>query len=60
MEGRLPYDVLLDATDPDLVKLEMDLFWISRGGQDPLALAGLREGDHHRLGTHQWPAPGNT
>src|ERR1700743_2402452 len=25
-EGRLPYDVLLDSTDPDLVKMEMDIY----------------------------------
>lgn len=37
MEGKLPYDVLVEATDPDLVKLEIDLFWMTRGGQDPLA-----------------------
>jgi sugar phosphate isomerase/epimerase len=36
MEGRLPYDLLLEATDPALVKLEMDLYWITAGGQDPL------------------------
>ena len=35
-EGRLPYDVLLADTDPKLVKFEMDLYWITRGGQDPL------------------------
>ncbi|HEU5217995.1 MAG TPA: sugar phosphate isomerase/epimerase [Gemmatimonadales bacterium] len=37
IEGRLPYDVLLQETDPKLVVLEMDLYWITRGGQDPLA-----------------------
>jgi sugar phosphate isomerase/epimerase len=36
MEGRIPYDVLLEATDPQLVALEMDLYWITKGGQDPL------------------------
>lgn len=36
MEGKLPYDVLLERTDPNLVKLEMDLFWITKGGQNPL------------------------
>jgi sugar phosphate isomerase/epimerase len=35
--GQLPYDVLLAATDAGVVKLEMDLFWITYGGQDPLA-----------------------
>lgn len=36
-DGRLPYDVLLSSTDPSLVKMEMDLFWITKGGKDPLA-----------------------
>ena len=37
LQGRLPYDVLLRETDPKLVQLEMDLYWITKGGQDPLA-----------------------
>ncbi len=37
MEGRLPYDVLIAETDPKLVQLEIDLYWIIKGGQDPLA-----------------------
>jgi len=37
LEGRLPFDVLLAETDPTLVQLEMDLYWITKGGQDPLA-----------------------
>lgn len=37
MEGKLPYDVLLDATDPAKVSMEMDLYWITKGGGDPLA-----------------------
>jgi sugar phosphate isomerase/epimerase len=37
LEGRLPYDVLLEATDPRLVTLELDLYWITKAGQDPLA-----------------------
>src|SRR5258708_3652247 len=34
--GKLPYDFLLDETDPKLVKMEMDLCWISVAGKDPL------------------------
>ena len=34
---KLPYDILLAETDPQLVKMELDLFWITNGGQDPLA-----------------------
>jgi sugar phosphate isomerase/epimerase len=37
MENRLPYDVLLEATDPRHVLFELDLYWITKGGQDPLA-----------------------
>lgn len=31
------YDFLLENTDPELVKYEMDLFWVVNGGQDPIA-----------------------
>jgi sugar phosphate isomerase/epimerase len=33
----VPYDVLLGETDPALVDYEMDLYWITNAGQDPLA-----------------------
>ncbi|HEU4829783.1 MAG TPA: sugar phosphate isomerase/epimerase [Gemmatimonadales bacterium] len=34
--GEVPYDVLLAGTDPGMVWYEMDLFWITKGGKDPL------------------------
>jgi sugar phosphate isomerase/epimerase len=34
--GKLPYDILLESCDPALVKMEMDLCWISAAGKDPL------------------------
>ena len=40
LEGRVPFDVLAQATDPALVHLELDLFWCTRAGRDPLDLAG--------------------
>jgi sugar phosphate isomerase/epimerase len=36
IEGKLPYDILLAETDPALVTFEMDIFWVVKGGQDPL------------------------
>src|SRR6266581_9478975 len=36
LEGQVPYDVLLQNTDPKLVQLEIDLYWMTKGGQDPL------------------------
>lgn len=35
-DGVMPYDYLLENTDPDLVKMELDLYWIVKGGQDPV------------------------
>lgn len=32
------YDILVGATDPDLVKLELDLFWVQYGGVDAVEL----------------------
>ena len=34
--GTPGYDVLLAETDPDLVTMEMDLFWTVHGGHDPV------------------------
>ena len=37
-EGVVPFDVLVQETDPENVKFEMDVFWATRPGQDPVAL----------------------
>jgi sugar phosphate isomerase/epimerase len=42
--GKLPYDYLLENTDPKFVKMEMDLCWISVTGQDPVAYFGKYPG----------------
>jgi sugar phosphate isomerase/epimerase len=36
VNGKRPYDFLLEECDPSLVKMEMDLCWIEVGGGDPL------------------------
>lgn len=36
VDGRVPLDILLDATDPAKVFLEMDTYWTIAGGADPL------------------------
>jgi sugar phosphate isomerase/epimerase len=36
VDGKLPYDLLLENCDPNLVKMELDLCWITVGGGDPL------------------------
>lgn len=35
-ETEKPYEMIMRETDPDLVKFEMDLFWVTIAGQDPL------------------------
>jgi sugar phosphate isomerase/epimerase len=37
LDGRIPWDVLMEDTDPALVKLELDLYWITKAGGDPMA-----------------------
>lgn len=36
--GGTGYDILVTETDPELVDLELDLFWASKAGRDPVAL----------------------
>lgn len=37
LDEKLIYDVMLQELDPNLVAMELDLFWITNGGFDPLA-----------------------
>lgn len=37
VEGKLPYEVLLEECDPELVKMQLDLFWAVKAGQDPVS-----------------------
>lgn len=36
VDGKLPYDLLLTKCDANLVKMEMDLCWITAAGGDPV------------------------
>ncbi len=36
-DNQYPYDILM-ATDKELVKMEMDIYWVRKAGQDPIAL----------------------
>ena len=36
IDGIVPYDLILENTDKDLVKMEADLFWITKAGIDPV------------------------
>lgn len=36
MDGQIGMDVLIGETDPDLVTFEVDLYWVTKGGHDPV------------------------
>ncbi|GAB3242306.1 sugar phosphate isomerase/epimerase [Hymenobacter seoulensis] len=38
LEGQQPLQLLLKETDPALVKMELDLYWATKAGHDPVAL----------------------
>ena len=37
-DGKYPYDILLNETDPKFVKMELDLYWATKAGQDPVKI----------------------
>ena len=64
--SRTAYDVLTDTTDPDLVHLELDLFWATRGARDPVDLIRQNRGrvlqdhvkDMNQAGSFEDPGQG--
>lgn len=44
VEGKIPYDLLLSGCDKNLVKMELDLCWATKGGADPVALFNAHPG----------------
>lgn len=44
VEGNRPFDYILNNTDKDLVKMELDLAWATKANQDPVALFNLHPG----------------
>ena len=56
--GKLPYDFLLAETDPKLVKMEMDLCWITVGGHDPLEYFNRYPGRFPLVHVKDWTTKG--
>jgi len=44
VEGHRPFDYILNNTDKDLVKMELDLGWATKAKQDPVELFKLHPG----------------
>lgn len=47
IKRKLPYEILLDETDPDLVAMDLDLYWITKGKDDPIRLFKRNPGRFH-------------
>jgi sugar phosphate isomerase/epimerase len=44
IDGTTFYDTILAETDPKLVHMEMDIFWVVRAGQDPIKILEKHKG----------------
>jgi sugar phosphate isomerase/epimerase len=57
---QLPFDYLLSQTDPKNVKVEMDLCWITVGGQDPVAYFNKYPGRFPLVHVKDWSKEGSS
>ncbi|MDO4357005.1 MAG: sugar phosphate isomerase/epimerase [Clostridia bacterium] len=57
VDGETIYDFILRHTDPSLVFVEMDTYWMTRGGQDPVEL--IRKYADRLVLLHQKDFPAN-
>ena len=49
IEGVVPFELLVDRTDPAVVDLQMDLYWVTAGGADPIAYLQRYKGRYTSL-----------
>jgi sugar phosphate isomerase/epimerase len=56
--GKLPYDYLLETCDAKLVKMELDLCWITVAGADPLAYFKRYPGRFPLVHVKDWQGQG--
>ena len=58
--NKVPYDFLLEQTDPKLVKMEMDLCWITVGGADPVKYFDRYPGRFPLVHVKDWSKKGTS
>jgi sugar phosphate isomerase/epimerase len=44
LEGRLPMDLLMSEVEPELMQVELDLYWTAFAGQDPIEFFNANAG----------------
>ena len=57
-DGTRPFDRLVAGLDPALVSFELDVFWLKRGGEDPLAMISKMAGRVRLLHLKDYRADG--
>ena len=59
LAGKMPYDYLLENTDPQLVKMELDICWTVAAGQDPVAYFNRYPGRFPLVHVKDWLKDGS-
>ena len=49
IKGVRPYDILISETDPSLLKMELDVYWMTKVGCDPVAYLNANPGRYPML-----------
>lgn len=49
VDGKVPFEVMIEATDPNLVFLEMDVFWTTAGRANPVEYLKKYSGRYHMM-----------
>lgn len=44
MEGKTPFEILMERLDPKLAQIELDVFWVSVAGHDPVKILTAHKG----------------
>ena len=57
IDSAVPFDILIGETDPGLVDFELDIFWITRAGFDPLDYLARYPGRFHMTHLKDWTGP---
>jgi sugar phosphate isomerase/epimerase len=58
--GKLPYDYLLENTDPAVVKMELDICWVVAAEQDPVAYFNRYPGRFPLVHVKDWLKDGSS
>ncbi|WP_114749644.1 sugar phosphate isomerase/epimerase family protein [Pleomorphovibrio marinus] len=49
IDGELIFDLMMENTDPALSSVQLDIYWIAKGGQDPVAYLRKYKGRYQLL-----------